>query len=314
MDFISIALLVSGLVLLIGGGEALVRGSVATGIRVGLSPLAAGLTIVAFGTSSPELIVNLRAASIGEGGLAVGNIVGSNIANIGLIMGLSVLIRPVKLDVRMVRNDVYIMVAATALGVVSLLDGHLSRIEGMVMFAGIVWYIAYNLQRARKARETSREQFAESLTVSEAPLWKSLLLIVVSLLVLSGGGFLAVKGAVSLAEALGASPAVIGLTVVAIGTSLPELATSAVAAYRNHGDMSIGNVVGSNTFNLLFVLGLTACLMPLEIGAVSKIDLAVTVVFSLYFIRLMHVGALMARWEGVVLLAGFVGYMGYLAA
>lgn len=302
-----------GLTLLVIGGEALVRGAVGAGIRVGLSPLAAGLTIVAFGTSSPELIVNLRAASIGEGGLAVGNVVGSNIANIGLILGISVLIRPVKLDVRVVRNDVYIMMAATALAVGSLLDGQLSRIEGAVLFAGIVLYIAYNLQRARKARESSRTQFADAITVPEAPLWKSLMLIIIGLLVLSGGGFLAVMGAVDLASALGASPAVIGLTVVAIGTSLPELATSAVAAFRNHGDMAIGNVVGSNTFNLLFVLGLTACLVPLELGAVRNIDLAMMVAFAVYFIRLMHIGAVMARWEGGVLLAGFIGYMVYLA-
>lgn len=313
-DWATLALLGAGLVLLVLGGDILVRGAVSAGLRMGLSPLVAGMVIVGFGTSSPELIVNLRAATVGADGLAVGNVIGSNIANIGLILGLSVLIRPIKLDVRVVRNDMMIMIASMLMLIAFLLDGHLTRIEGLVLTFGIVGYVWYNIRAARSSRDTSQKQFEEAVHARARPLWRSMLLVTGGLLVLASGGFLFVKGAVDLALALGASPAVIGLTVVAIGTSLPELATSTVAAVRGYGDMAVGNVVGSNIFNTLCVLGITAMILPLQRGDVSDVDLLVVAIFSISFVRLLHTGAKLERWEGTLLLAGFLAYMLYLAA
>jgi len=302
-------MLLGGILLLFGGGEALVRGAASAGIRLGLSPLAAGLTIVAFGTSSPELIVNLRAASVGAQDLAVGNVIGSNIANIGLILGLSALVRPFGLDVRVIRKDIYLMLAAALLAVLGLLDGRLSRFEGVLLCAGIVGYIIFNVRAASHARAVSRQKFAESVPAPPMPLWLSSLLVVAGLALLIWGGNLLVHAAVDLATAFGVAPAVIGLSVVAIGTSLPELATSVVAAYRGYGDMAIGNVVGSNIFNVLCVLGLTATLVPLDRGAVNNVDLAALMGFSLLLVRFMITGSRMARWEGALLVAAFVLYL-----
>jgi cation:H+ antiporter len=309
MTTVTLINLVSGILLLSFGGEALVRGAVSTGIRMGLTPMAAGLTIVAFGTSMPELLVNVRAALIHAEGLAVGNIVGSNIANVGLILGVSVLIRPINLDVRVVRNDVYFMVAATAITLLTLMDGVISRVEGLMLLIGIVFYIAYNLRAAKRAREESREKFKDSLPIKKMSFLRSGLFVVAGLLLLSAGGYQFVKGAVMLAESMGVSPAIIGLTVVAVGTSMPELAASVVAAFRGYGDLAIGNVVGSNIFNLLFVLGLTAMILPLQRADVSNQNLLVMLAFTLYFIRLMHIGAKVARWEGLLLLVGFCVYV-----
>lgn len=306
--------LAGGLLILLAGGEALVKGAVSTGLRCGLTPLAAGLTIVAFGTSAPELVVNLRAATLGQDGLAVGNVVGSNIANIGLILGVSVLVSPLRLDVRGVRNEVYIMMFAMLLLVLFLLDGGLGRFEAAILFTGIIINIFINIRSSRRARALSHKKFEEAVHGADLPPWKGAMLIFAGLILLVAGGFLFVKGAVHLATTLGASPALIGLTVVAIGTSLPELAASSIAALRGYGDMAIGNVVGSNTFNIMAVLGLTAFIMPLDRAAVSNTDLLVMLAFSLYLVRLMHLGARMARWEGALLLTGFCTYMTWLIA
>ena len=309
MSLIDFAMLLAGVLLLFGGGEALVRGAASAGIRLGLSPLAAGLTIVAFGTSSPELFVNLRAASIGAQDLAVGNVIGSNIANIGLILGLSVLVRPFGLDVRVIRKDIYLMLAAALLAILALMDGRLSRTEGLLLCTGIVAYITFNVRAASRARAVSRKKFEESVPAPQMPLWLSSLLVVAGLSLLVAGGNLLVRSAVDMAVALGVAPAVIGLSVVAIGTSLPELATSVVAAFRGYGDMAIGNVVGSNIFNVLCVLGITATLTPLDRGAVSNVDLAALLGFSLLLLRFMVTGSRMERWEGALLLAAFILYL-----
>ncbi|MDX1461058.1 MAG: calcium/sodium antiporter [Xanthomonadales bacterium] len=304
--------LLAGLFLLTGGGELLVRGSVAAGMRMGLSPLAAGLTIVAFGTSAPELMVNLRAAIVGADGLAVGNIVGSNIANIGLILGLSALVSPVRLDVRAVRADVIVMVASAVALALFLLNGRIGRIEAMVLLAGLVAVVIQNLRSARRARQVSQQQFRDAVPSPDIRSVISWLMIISGLVALAGGGFMFVRGAIDLAQYLGASPAVIGLTVVAIGTSLPELATSVVAAVRGYGDMAIGNVVGSNCFNVLCVLGVTAFILPLGRGGVSNVDIAVMLAFSLYLVRLVQLGSRMTRWEGGLLVGGFGAYMAWL--
>jgi cation:H+ antiporter len=311
MNWTTLAYLGVGLALLYAGGEGVVRGAASLGMRFGMSALATGLTIVAFGTSAPELIVNLQAAALGVSDMAVGNVVGSNIANIGLVLGLSVLIKPVKLDVDVIRRDIYIMMVAGVIATAFLLVGHITRIEGAVLAALIVAYIWYNLRAAGRARAESRARFEEALRMPEHSLWLDVMLVIGSLAALAGGGSLFVRGAVDLAEGLGMAPAVIGLTVVAVGTSLPELAATAVAAYRGYGDMAIGNVVGSNIFNILSVLGLTSLVYPLERGEVSTVDLAVFLLSGAVLLRLLLTGSRMDRWEGALLFAGFCAYMAW---
>jgi cation:H+ antiporter len=243
--------LMAGIALLYVGGEAMVRGAVATGMRMGMTPLAAGLTIVAFGTSAPELVVNLDAVSVGATGLALGNVVGSNIANIGLILGVAVLMRPAPLDSRVVRREIWVMIGASALTVLMLWDGSISRFEGGVLVAGIVAHVVNALREARgELRARIQQEYGAAVTPRPLPVWASVILIVAGVAALVLGGHLFVKAAVAMTEALDVSPALIGLSEVAIGTSLPELAASAVAAWRGYTDVANGNVIGSNIFNI----------------------------------------------------------------
>lgn len=301
-------LLVGGLVMLFLGGESTVRGASALGMRMGLSALATGLTIVAFGTSAPELIVNLKAAQIGQGDMAVGNVVGSNIANIGLVLGVTVLIRPVRLDMRIIRKDIYIMIAASVLAVVFLLSGYIGRLEGGALVIGIVAYVWFNLNAASMARESSKQTFEQGLAGTPRSVWFDMGRVLIGLAALVLGGQWFVTGAVALAVNMNMSPALIGLTVVAIGTSLPELAATAVAAYRGYGDIAIGNVVGSNIFNVLAVLGITSSIIPLERGDVATVDLMVFMIAGSILLRLMTSKSQLERWEGALLLFSFIAY------
>lgn len=311
MDLITLAYLAGGLLLLMLGGEAVVKGAAGLGLRMGLSPLATGLTIVAFGTSAPELVVNLRAAALGASDMAVGNVVGSNIANIGLVLGVSAMIMPLRLDVRVIRNDIYIMVAAGLLAALFLAADSMSRWEGAVLVSLIVAYAVFNLKAARSARPSSQATFEAALAQPEHGLWLDLLRVLGGLAALAGGGQLFVVGAVDLALALGLSTGVIGLTVVAVGTSLPELFTTAIAAWRGYGDMAIGNVVGSNIFNILSVLGTTALVFPIGRGDIGNADLVMFLVSTLVLLRFITTGSRMDRWEGGVLFLGYVVYLAW---
>lgn len=309
MTLVTLGYLAAGLLFLVLGGEAVVRGAANLGMRLGLSALATGLTIVAFGTSAPELVVNLRAASLGASDMAVGNVVGSNIANIGLVLGLSALVRPLRLDVRVIRNDIFIMVAAALLAAVFLAADAMTRWEGSVLVALVVAYAVFNLRAARKARPTSRASFEAAMAHEDRGLGWDLALLLGGLVALAGGGQLFVTGAVELATTLGVSTAVIGLTVVAVGTSLPELATTAIAAWRGYGDMAIGNVVGSNIFNILSVLGFTALVFPINRGDIGNADLLMFLASTLVLLRFITTGSRMDRWEGAVLFVGFCAYL-----
>jgi len=309
MTLITLGYLAAGLLFLVLGGEAVVRGAANLGMRLGLSALATGLTIVAFGTSAPELVVNLRAASLGASDMAVGNVVGSNIANIGLVLGVSALVRPLRLDVRVIRNDIYIMVGAALLAAAFLAADAMTRWEGTVLVALVVAYAVFNLRAARKARPTSQASFEAAMAHEDRGLIWDLGLLLGGLAALAGGGQLFVTGAVELATALGVSTAVIGLTVVAVGTSLPELATTAIAAWRGYGDMAIGNVVGSNIFNILSVLGFTALVFPINRGDIGNADLLMFLASTLVLLRFITTGSRMDRWEGAVLFVGFCAYL-----
>jgi cation:H+ antiporter len=307
----TMAYLAGGLLLLFVGGEMMVRGAAALGMRLGLSPLATGLTIVAFGTSAPELVVNIDAASMGAGGLAVGNVIGSNIANIGLVFGLAVVIQPMQLDLKVVRNDIYIMLGATALATFFLLDGYLDRVEGLVLVTGIVGYVWYNLRAAARERAAVQDRAEAGLPGTKGPVWVDAAFLFGGLAGLLVGGHWFVHGAVDLATALGVPAAVIGLSVVAIGTSLPEIFTTVIAAWRGHSGIAIGNVVGSNIFNVMSVLGITSVMLPLDSGAVNRGDLLVFVLAGAVMLRLIQTDSRMDRWEGGVLLAGFILYLSW---
>lgn len=308
----SLLILFGGLVLLFIGGEAVVRGSASLGLRLGITPMVTGLTVVAFGTSAPELMVSMQAALSGEGGLAVGNVVGSNICNIGLILGISTLIRPAVIDSSLVRRDVPTMIASGLVVAGLLLNGVLSIFEGSLLVIAMLAHIAYTVKSARAAKRAVREEFEHAVPEDTLSTQLSILVAVIGLAVLLLGGKVFVQGAVAISTNFGVAPAVIGLSIAAIGTSLPELATSVVAAVRGYGDMAAGNVIGSNIFNSLSVLGLTAVVTPLSLGGVGIVDLAVMVLASFVGLRLMSAKTPMRRWEGGVLVTGFAAYMVWL--
>ena len=311
---VAVLMIVGGLVLLYFGAEGLVRGAVALALRLGLTPLVVGLTVVAFGTSMPELVVSLGAALGGRDAIAVGNVVGSNLCNVALILGLSALLSPIRAHAQLLRFDVPLMIATCGLLLVLLLDGGLGRLEGAGLAAGLVAYALFAVWKARQERPKLQAEIAESLPATTLPLGRAVLYCGggLGLLVLGAQGL--VEGAVVVATALGVSEATIGLTVVAIGTSLPELATSVVAASRGEGDIALGNVVGSNVFNVLGILGTTALVRPLVLGGVSFVDLAVMMVAAVLLLPLLWTGFRLVRWEGALLLSLYVGYVGMLVA
>lgn len=306
--------LAAGFVLLGLGGEALVRGSAALGLLAGLRPVVVGLTIVAFGTSAPELAVSLQAALAGADDLAVGNVVGSNIANVGLILGLAAVLRPSPLSSKLVRHDVPIMIVCSAALAGMLLDGRVSRAEGALLLLGIVAYLAYSVVHAKAERRRVQKEFREELDGDAPGLGMSAGATVLGIGSLIGGGKLFVIGATGMAMAFGVPQAVIGLTIVAIGTSLPEMATTIVASIRGHSDIAAGNVIGSNIFNVLSIIGLTAVVHPLARGDVGVVDIGVMLGFGVLPLPLMLPGGRLARWQGGLLLACYAAYMLWLLA
>jgi cation:H+ antiporter len=270
-----------------------------------------GLTVVAFGTSSPELVVSLKAGLSGQGGIAVGNVVGSNICNIALILGLCAVIRPMHVQAQLVRMDVPVMIACSTLLAVFLLDGQLARWEGGVLTLGLAAYLARSIRLAR--RGGGEEPFgSSSLPVAPGGVWGQAAFVGGGLLALTLGANWFVKGAVLMAADFGLSEAVIGLTIVAVGTSLPELATSVVAAVRNQSDMAIGNVVGSNNFNILGILGPVALATRIEANGLSAPDLGVMLVVAVLSLPFMWSRFRLSRTEGLVLLLLYAAYTVYL--
>jgi cation:H+ antiporter len=294
-----------GLLLLSAGAEGLVRGGASLALSWRISPLAVGLTVVAFGTSAPELAVSVRAALADQGAIAAGNVVGSNIFNIAAILGLSAVIAPLAVHVRLIRIDIPLMLAVTVAGIAVLFDGAVSRVEGLALATGLVVYTIVTLRLARGAE-------ASAVEGTPAPLPSTALAVVLVLAGLAGLVFGAewfVRGAVDLARRAGMSEAVIGLTIVAAGTSLPELATSIVAAARRQTDIAIGNIVGSNLFNLLGILGIAATVKPLAAGGLVALDLVAMAVFAALLLPLAASGFTVKRWEGALLLAGYLAYV-----
>ena len=312
MSFEILLFLVLGLIALFIGAEGLIRGASALALRVGITPLVVGLTVVAFGTSTPELVVSLKAALIGNSSISLGNVVGSNIANIALILGISAIIKPLDVHANVIRREIPIMIGLSILLIALLIDGELSLIDGIIFVAGIVTYTIVNISMARKEKNAEVEnEFKEGLkTKLGVPV--SIVLVVGGLGLMILGANLFVTSAVSIAKAIGVSDAIIGLTIVAIGTSLPELITSIVASYKNESDIAIGNVVGSNIFNILGILGITAIVMPLSSAGISSIDFGVMLFTAMILLPLSKTGFRISRSEGIVLLIGYIIYIYYL--
>jgi cation:H+ antiporter len=314
----SILLVLGGLVLLALGGELLVRGAVGMAARIGISPLLAGLTIVGFGTSTPELATSVQAAMAGSPGIAVGNVVGSNIANILLILGISALILPLTVNPASFKREALALggsalasTGAVLLGVIGLLPG-LALVAGLV---GYIWY-AYRSEKAADDDECHRhEAEAEDRPVppNTGPVVLGGMIIAGLAAAIFGAGWL-VDGATVLASAAGISEAVIGLTVVAVGTSLPELIACVVAVIRKHADVALGNVVGSNIYNILGILGTTAVITPIEVPAeIARVDIWVMLGVTTLLIVQLRSGWRLSRVEGAVLVALYAGYTAFLA-
>lgn len=304
--------LIMGVALLYVGGEFLVAHASDLARRLGVSPLVVGLTVVAFGTSAPELASSIEAVLQDAHGVAFGNAVGSNIANIGLVLGLAALITPVATGARFLRREVPFMIIVCALPIPMALNHRLDRWEGVILLAVILLYLFYLLKH--KGASSQENDVVPSADVEQGhPIWYIFGGIVMGLALLVGGAKALVTGAVDIARTIGVSERVIGLTVVACGTSLPELAASVVAAIKKESDILLGNVVGSNIFNILLILGATAVVEPIRLVAEGIwIDLGVMVGFSMIVLLFLYTGLRVVRLEGAILVAGYGAYVSYL--
>lgn len=319
MDPLTLVLFVVGLVALVAGAEILVRGASRLATELGVSPLVVGLTVVAFGTSAPELAVGVSSAFAGQPDIALGNVVGSNIANILLVLGVAALVTPVVCGARVVRREVPLMIAASALLWLMALGGQIDRLEGILLVAGIVAYTAYLVRSSRRAAAAVRAEFAAEFGVGAGSgpraVAANLGLTGVGLVLLVVGAAWIVDGAVAMATSLGIPEIVVGLTVVAVGTSLPEIATSVMAGLRGHRDIAVGNVVGSCIFNVFMVLGVTATIAPAPIlvsPALLAVDVPLMVAAAIACLPILYTGYRVDRREGILLLGFYVAYLVYL--
>lgn len=302
--------LVAGLLLLTAGAEVLVRGGASMARRLGVTPLVVGLTVIAYGTSTPEVLVSTTAALRGSGDISVGNVVGSNIFNVGIILGLAAMISPIRIKVSLIKLDVPLLIAVSLLAAFLVLAGGCSRLAGLLLVALLVGYTIFSVFVAGKRPTAEVEQeFDEGVPRPTVSLWLDVVFVAAGLGLLFLGADLFVKSAMTIARSFGVSEAVIGLTIVAAGTSMPELATSVVAALRGQPDIAVGNIVGSNIFNLLGVLGLSAALQPLTSPGIAALDLWVMVGYSVALLPLLWTGQKLQRWEGLLLFAGYLVYL-----
>ncbi len=312
--------LVIGLVLLVGGAEVLVKGASKLAATIGISPLIIGLTVVAFGTSAPELAVSINASLHNQADIALGNVVGSNICNILLILGVSSLIAPLVVAQQLVRLDVPIMIGVSGLVMLFGLDGNIGRSDGVVLFVGGLIYTLFLLYQSRKEKDQNvQDEYAKfgERSLSKKDTATNAGLFIVGAIMLVSGSHLLVDSAVSIATFFGASPLIIGLTVVAFGTSLPELATSVLASFRGERDIAVGNVIGSNIFNILVVLGLTSTVSGTGINVsieAREFDIPIMIAVAVMCFPIFFTDNQVSRREGILLLAYYLLYIGYLLA
>lgn len=299
-----------GLLLLAVGAEGLVRGSSSVALRLGVTPLVVGLTIVAFGTGSPEFVVSIGSALNNNSGLALGNVIGSNISNIALILGIAAVIKPLNVKAEIVRRETPIMIVITGLFWLLLYDGELGRVDGLLLTVGAITYtfLTYYLSKQKQKKEVEKE-FEEAYEKPKGTVWKDVVFIIGGLSLLILGANLLLEGAVFVAKYFGLSEVVIGLTIIAIGTSLPELATSVMAAKKGEADVALGNAIGSNVLNILAVLGVTALIQPISIEGVRTLDLAVMLGSAILLNFLLGRNFILDRLEGSILIIGYLIYI-----
>ena len=298
-----------GAVLLYFGGEKLVQGAASLAIRAGLSELIVGMTIVAMGTSAPEAFVSVAASLKGDSGIALGNVIGSNIANIGLALAIAALIKPVFVRDKFFKQEFPFLMIATAMLVYMAMDKGISRMDGIVFLVAMCVFVGYCIFNAKKDVEKPDD---DDLSVTKKP-FHDYIFIIFGLAALSFGSDLFVKGATLLAQMLGVSEFTIGLTVVALGTSLPEIATLVISTLKGKSGIAIGTIIGSNIFNILLVMGIAGAIRPFEIQDESFMtDLWIMTGFAIIIAPLLFFDRKIFRWEGITLLACYIGYMSYL--
>ena len=317
----NLLLFVAGLALLVAGANLLVRGASKLALSFGISPLVVGLTIVAFGTSAPEVAVSVGAVLDGKTDIAIGNVVGSNIFNVLFILGISALITPLVVNIQLIRQEVPIMLGASLLLLAFTLDGRISFLDGGLLFALLIAYTVFLVVQSRRETQAAKDEYADEVQPATPGAWDSYWaaqvgLIVVGLVALVFGSDYLVQASASFAKAMGVSDVVIGLTIVAAGTSMPEVATSISAALKGERDIAVGNVVGSNTFNILGCLGLTG-LVSGDLGlavapSIMAFDIWVMLAVALACLPVFMTGREIARWEGGVFLGYYAAYVAYL--
>ena len=315
MNTMTVVLFVAGLGLLVLGAEWLVKGASRLAAALGISPLVIGLTVVAYGTSAPEMAVSVKSALAGQPDLALGNCVGSSIFNVLFILGVSAIITPLVVSSQLIRLDVPIMIGVSALALLLAADGSIGRLDAALLFAGAVAYTVFQILQSRKESAAIREEYGKEYGPKQASTAVNVALVAAGLVLLVLGSRWLVNGAVAFAQALGVSELVIGLTIVAAGTSLPEVATSILATIRGERDIAVGNVVGSNIFNILAVLGLSGLVAPAGLpvsGALVTFDIPVMIAVAVACLPIFASGATIARWEGAVFLFFYVAYTAYL--
>jgi cation:H+ antiporter len=310
---------IGGLIVLIIGAELLVRGSSRLAAAFGVSPLVIGLTIVALGTASPEIAVSLQAAVSGQGDITIGNIIGSNIFNILFVLGVSAMFTRILIAEQLIRLDAPIMVGISMLTYLLVMDRHLSRLDGAILFIGVVSYTVFSLRQSRKESRKVEQEYAQEYAKKEPPtlpnILKYIVFIAAGLGLLVLGARWLVDSATSIAVSLGVSELVIGLTIVAAGTSLPEVATSVIAALKGESDIAVGNAVGSNIYNLLGVLGIAGLVAPGGINITEnafRFDLPVMIFVAVVTLPIFYIDSRVSRFEGGVLLSYYVLYTTYL--
>lgn len=317
----TLLLFLIGAVLLVFGAEWLVRGSSRLAATVGISPLVIGLTVVAFGTSTPELAVSVRAAWAGNPDIALGNVVGSNICNVLLLLGLSALIAPLVVAQQLVRLDVPIMIGVSLLLYALALDGRIGHWDGLLLFSGIVAYTTFAVIKGRQEQQVAvKDEYEHAFSVVPRPsgvgsMMRNVAMLVIGLGLLMVGAHWLVDSAVAAAHWLGVSELIIGLSIVAVGTSLPEIATSIIAVVRGERDIAAGNAVGSNLFNILAVLGLSSLVSPNGVAVAPtalRFDLPVMIGAAVACLPIFFTGNRIARWEGALFFAYYLAYLTYL--
>ena len=306
---IDILFFLAGLLILYFGADWLVKGASRLAITLNVQPVIVGLTVVAFGTSLPEFVVSFIGAMRELPDIALGNIVGSNIVNIGLIIGLSAIIFPLSVHMKLLKFEVPFMIFAAFLLFIFSINGTVSRMDSILFAVIFSGYIAYTIRAAKKETPDVAGEYREFLRVRDS-IKKDIVLIIAGLAVLIAGAEILLISAVSIARAMGISELIIGMTIVAVGTSLPELATSAVAAFKRESDISIGNIVGSNIFNILFILGVTGIIRPVSVHPEAwRLHMPVMIFFSLLLFIFMKTGNVISRAEGAVMVLLYIGYL-----